>query len=191
MLNSEAQPTLETDRLILRPFALADAATVKHLAGDRAVADTTERIPHPYEDGMAEAWIGTHEQQFRAKEECTFAVVLKDGQQVIGGVSLTLTMAHARGELGYWIGRPFWNFGYCTEGARAVVDFGFSFLDLHRIQARHLTRNPASGRVMEKLGMQNEGRLRKHICKWGVFEDVNVFGVLREEWKKTVPKIAH
>ena len=160
----DTQPTLTTQRLILRPFAPEDAPVVQRLAGDRAVADTTERIPHPYENGMAETWIATHPQQFRDLKECTFAIVLKDGQQVIGAVGLTLTMAHARGELGYWIGREFWNHGYCTEAARAVVEYGFSVLGLHRIHARHLTRNPASGRVMEKLGMQYEGRLRGCGC---------------------------
>ncbi len=179
-MNTDPQPTLTTERLILRPFVLEDAPTVQRLAGDRAVADTTERIPHPYEDGMAEAWIATHAQQFRDRKECTFAIVLKDGQQVIGGVSLSLTMAHARGELGYWIGREFWNRGYCTEAARAVVEYGFSGLGLHRIQGRHLSRNPASGRVMAKLGMQHEGRLREHTRKWDVFEDVDLYGKIQK-----------
>jgi RimJ/RimL family protein N-acetyltransferase len=180
-MNTETQPTLTTERLILRPFAPEDAPAVQRLAGDRAVADTTERIPHPYEDGMAEAWIATHAQQFRERKECTFAIVLKDGQQVIGAVGLTLTIAHARGELGYWIGREFWNRGYCTEAARAVVEYGFSVLSLHRNQARHLTRNPASGRVMGKLGMQHEGRLVQHTRKWNVYEDVDFYAVLLGE----------
>ncbi|MDA1095813.1 MAG: GNAT family N-acetyltransferase [Chloroflexi bacterium] len=178
-MNTETQPTITTERIILRPFSPEDAPVVQRLAGDRAVADTTERIPHPYEDGMAEAWIATHPQQFIERKECTFAIVLNDGEQVIGAVGLTLTMTHARGELGYWIGIEFWNQGYCTEAARAVVEYGFSGLGLHRIQARHLTRNPASGRVMVKLGMQHEGRLREHARKCDVFEDVDVYGVLR------------
>lgn len=180
-MNTETQPTLTTNRLILRPFAPEDAPDVQRLAGDRAGADTTERIPHPYKDGMAEAWIATHSQQFRDLKECTFAVVLKDDQQVIGGVSLSLTMAHARGELGYWIGREFWNHGYCTEAAQAVVEYGFSVLGLHRIQARRLSRNPASGRVIAKLCMQHEGHLRQHTRKWDVFEDVDIYGVLLGE----------
>ena len=179
-MNTETQPTLTTERLILRPFEPEDAPDVQRLAGDRAVADTTERIPHPYEDGMAETWIATHPQGFRESKECTFAVVLKDGHQLIGAAGLTLTMVHARGELGYWIGREFWNRGYCTEAARAVIEYGFSVLGLHRIQAQHLARNPASGRVMLKLGMQHEGRLVQHTLKWDVFEDMDVYGRIQQ-----------
>lgn len=179
-MNTDTQPALTTDRLILRPFEPLDSPIVQRLAGDRAIADTTERIAHPYQNGMAESWIATHPQQFIERKECTFAIVLKDGQQLIGGVSVTLTMAHGRGELGYWIGREFWNHGYCTEAARIVVEYGFSGLGLHRILARHLTRNPASGRVMAKLGMLHEGRLRQHTRKWDVFEDVNVYGRIQQ-----------
>ena len=182
-MTTDTIPTLETERLVLRPFIAEDAPAVQRLAGDRAVADTTERIPHPYEDGMAEAWITTHPQQFQDREECTFAIILRETSELIGAVGLTLTTSHARGEFGYWIGREYWSRGYCTEAARAVVEFGFLVLGLHRIEAQHLTRNPASGRVMEKLGMQHEGRLCQHTLKWDVFEDVDIYGLLRENWR--------
>lgn len=176
-MNAITQPTLTTDRLLLRPFVLDDAPAVQRLAGERAVADTTERIPHPYEDGFAEAWIA-QPQRFSERKECTFAIVLKDGQHLIGGIGLTLSMAHLRGELGYWIGTPFWGQGYCTEAARAVLDYGFNTIGLHRIEGRNMSRNPASGRVMLKLGMQYEGRLRGYLRKWGHFEDVDVYGLI-------------
>ena len=176
--DTDKQPILRTERLILRPFVLEDASVVQRLAGDRAVADTTLAIPHPYEDGVAEAWIAAHCQQFQERKKCIFAVTLRDIPQVIGAVELGLTLPHARGELGYSIGRTFWNRGYCTEAAQAVVDYGFSALGLHRIQGRHLTRNPASGRVLLKLGMHHEGRLRQHRRAGPVFEDVDIYGAL-------------
>jgi RimJ/RimL family protein N-acetyltransferase len=158
---------------------LADAPSVQRLAGDRVVADTTERIPHPYEEGMAEAWIAGHEEQFSNRQECTFAMVLKEKPLLIGCISLSLDMAHQRAELGCWIGRDFWGQGFFTEAARELVNYGFTALDLHRIQASHLSRNPASGRVMQKIGMTHEGRLRDYVRKWGVFEDTDLYGMVR------------
>ena len=178
LMRTDTQPTLTTQRLILRQFVLDDAPAVQRLAGDRSVADTTERIPHPYENGMAEQWIATHAGRFRQHQGCEFAVVLKGTSELIGSIGLTLSMAHLRGEFGYWIGKPFWGQGYCTEASRALMDYGFNTLGLHRIQGRHMSRNPASGCVMRKLGLQHEGRLRGYMRKWGVFEDVDVYGII-------------
>ena len=176
--DTDKQPTLRTARLILRPFVLEDAPVVQQLAGDRAVANTTLAIPHPYEDGVAEAWIAAHSQQFQERKKCIFAVTLRDVPQVIGALELGLTLPDACGELGYWIGQAFWNRGYCTEAAHAVVNYGFSGLGLNRIQGRHLTRNTASGRVLLKLGLHHEGRLRQHRRAGPVFEDLDIYGAL-------------
>ena len=179
-----SQPVLRTERLLLRPFALADAPAVQRLAGDRGVAETTAHIPHPYEDGMAERWIGTHRQQFENGEGVTFAIVRQDTGELVGAIGLGDMLNYARrGEIGYWIGRPHWNCGYCTEAARAVVDYGFSALGLRRIHGRFMARNGASGRVMEKIGMRREGCLRQHETKWGHPEDMVLYGILRSEWE--------
>ena len=174
-------PTLETERLLLRPFEPADAPIVRTLAGAPEVALTTQNVPHPYEDGMAEAWIATHGPAWKARTFLTLAVTAVP-EGLVGAVSLHLNVAHQRGELGYWIGLPFWNRGFATEASAAVVDFGFRTLGLNRIQARHMTRNPASGRVMQKLGMRPEGVQRQHVLVRGRFEDVAMYGVLEEEW---------
>ena len=146
------QPTLETPRLILRPFALSDAPDIQRLAGAREVASTTLNIPHPYEDGVAKAWIATHQERFDAGEEVTWAVTLREGGALVGGIGLRLEPAHERAEMGYWIAVPCWNRGYCTEAARAVLRYGFEERGVHRIGATHLARNPASGRVMHAMG---------------------------------------
>lgn len=177
------QPTLDTSRLILRPFIFSDAREVQRLASARAIAATTLHIPHPYEDGVAEAWIETHRPQFEADEAITFAIVNRVDERLIGATGL---LRHARinthlGELGYWIGHSFWNRGYCTEAARAVAEFGFDCWRLERIFAEHFMSNPSSGRVMEKIGMRKEGRLRKHVFKWDKFEDVVIYGLLKGE----------
>jgi len=175
---------LETDRLILRPFVLADAAAVQRLAGDRAIADTTKTVPHPYADGLAEQWIATHQGIFDQGKGVTFAIVLKSDQTLVGAISLMgMTTGH-QAELGYWIGQAHWGRGFCTEAGRAVLRFGFEVLGLNRIHACHFSRNPASGRVMVNLGMTHEGHRRQHVRKWGKFEDDEIYGILKSDWQK-------
>ena len=175
-------PRLETPRLVLRQFELSDGPAVQRLAGAFEVADTTINIPHPYAEGMAERWIATHRQAADAREGLTLAVILREGGELCGAVGLTIKVAHAHAELGYWIGAPFWNRGLATEAARAIVAYGFTELGLHRVHASHFSRNPASGRVMQKLGMRHEGRLCEHVRKWDRFEDLEKYGLLRAEW---------
>jgi len=174
-------PTLTSPRLILRGFTLADAAAVQMLAGDPAVADTTLNIPHPYEDGRAEAWISTHQSTFDNGEGVVWAIVTPDGT-LMGGISIRLEPRFNRAEMGYWLGKPFWNQGFGSEAARAVIAHGFGALGLNRVYATHLVRNPASGRVMQKAGMTREGRLRQHVRKGTVYEDLEMYGILRQEW---------
>ncbi len=178
-----AQPELTTTRLILRPFTLCDAPDVQRLAGAFAVADTTGNIPHPYPDGAAEHWIATHQPQYEAGTSAIFAITLRMSGQLIGAIGLSINRHHDSAELGYWLGTPYWGQGYCTEAGRVVLANGFGTLALNRIHACHLPRNPASGRVMEKLGMRYEGIARQSVKKDGRYEDRVNYGILREEWR--------
>lgn len=182
------QPTLSGARILLRPFTLGDAPAVQSLAGAREIAATTLNVPHPYKDGMAEAWIETHAPAYVAGRLATFAIIDPAAQQLVGAVGLTVVPAYARAELGYWVGLPYWNRGYASEAAGMIVRFGFEALGLHRIHAQHFVRNPASGRVMQKLGMRYEGRLREHVRRWERFEDVEQYGMLADEWRDGVLK---
>lgn len=175
------QPTLTTERLVLRPFQQADAADVQRLAGDRDVASTTRLIPHPYPDGLAEQWIASLDGLYTSGRSASFAITQKDGT-LMGAIGLSIEPADRHAELGYWVGRPFWNQGFCTEAGRAMLSFAFDVLALERVYAHYMARNPASGRVMEKLGMQREGCLRRHRFKWGEFEDLILYGILRSEY---------
>jgi ribosomal-protein-alanine N-acetyltransferase len=175
-------PKLLTERLLLRPFTLDDAPAVQKLAGDHDIASTTLNIPHPYEDGMAEEWIGTHQERFDRGELANFAIVRWQDDALIGAIGLVIHPGYGRAELGYWIGKAYWGQGYCTEAAEAVLDYGFAVLGLNRIHAHHMSRNPASGRVMAKIGMTHEGRLRQHVKKWEAFEDIEMYGILRREY---------
>lgn len=182
---SSTLPVLETERIVLRPYTLADAPSVQRMCGDQAIAATTLAIPHPYPDGAAEQWISTHAESFRQGTEVTLAITLKPDGPVIGSVGLSVNKDNQRGELGYMVAREYWNRGCCTEAVRAVMGYGFSVLGLSRIQAMHFPRNPASGRVMQKLGMTGEGLLRRYVCNRGVFEDLLMYSILRPEFETT------
>ena len=184
-----ALPSLRTRRLLLRPFELRDSSIVQRLAGAPEVALTTQNIPHPYLDGMAEGWIASHAPAWEEKRFLTLAVT-NEPDGLVGAVSLHLRAPHRRGELGYWIGLPFWNRGFATEASAALLDFGFNDLDLNRIQARHMTRNPPSGRVMQKLGMSSEGVQRQYVLVRGRFEDVATYAVLRGERDHRATKVS-
>jgi [ribosomal protein S5]-alanine N-acetyltransferase len=174
-------PRLKTERLLLRPFTLADAKDVQRLAGDRDIASTTAFIPHPYDDGVAEQWIAMHQQRFEEGTWLNLAITCDPEGALVGALGLRFEPEHDRAELGYWIGKPYWGRGYATEAARALVHYGFDTLGLHRIYARHLTRNPASGKVLQKIGMTHEGRLRQHEKKWGICEDEELYGMLKND----------
>lgn len=175
-------PILTTERLVLRPFTLADAPGVHKLAGRFEIADTTMNMPHPYPDGAAESWIGTHQKTWELGSGLTLAITLKDSGQLIGAIGLTINKDHHRAEMGYWVAVPYWGRGFCTEAARALLDYGFTGPKLNKIYATHLARNPASGKVMQKIGMKYEGCLRQHVKKWDKFEDLSYYGTLRSEY---------
>jgi RimJ/RimL family protein N-acetyltransferase len=177
------QPILETERLLLRPFHLSDATIVQKLAGDKRIASTTFNIPNPYPDGGAEEWIATHESKYLEGKGVVYAITLKKSGDLIGAISLAILSEHNQAELGYWVGVPYWNQGFCTEAGRAILEYGFETKGLNRIHACYLSRNPASGRVMEKLGMSHEGKRRQHVLKWGVYEDLELKGIIQSDWE--------
>ncbi len=181
-------PILETRRLILRPFNLDDAKDVQRLAGDKEIAEVTLNIPHPYEDGMAEGWISTHEKAHNEGNSLTYAIVHREGKYLIGCISLMINRDDNKAEIGYWIGKAYWDNGYCSEAASKLIDYGFKEIELNRIYGRHLKKNPASGKVMEKLGMKYEGCLRQHIKKWEEYQDIVHLGILKDEYYKQIKK---
>lgn len=171
-------PTLASERLILRGFRRSDAPDVQRLAGAFEIADTTLTIPHPYEDGIAESWIERHHDAFELRRSVIFAMTLRWNSSLVGAISLMSIEEGHQAELGYWVGVSYWGKGFCTEAGMLVVDYAFSDLNLARLHARHLTRNPASGRVLQKIGFTHEGSRKGHVKKWGKLEDVEDYGLL-------------
>jgi len=175
-------PQLKTERLILRGFKDSDAPEVQKLAGSQAIAATTLNIPHPYEAGMAEKWIATHQVEFDQGLSAIFAIILAESNELVGAIGLGITAAYHRAELGYWVGKPFWDRGYATEAATELLRYGFLDLSLNRIFANHMTHNPASGAVMRKIGMSPEGVLKQHAFKENEYVDLAIYGIVAETW---------
>jgi ribosomal-protein-alanine N-acetyltransferase len=171
---------LVTDRLLLRRYQRADIPDLVNLIGAREIAEMTLRVPHPYTIKDAQSLL---QQVAKDPNLARFAIVVRDTNRLCGGIGLNLELPHDRAELGYWVGVPFWGNGYCTEAARALLHHGFERLGLRRIYASCFINNPASRRVLEKLGFQYEGCLRQHINKWNEYRDLEYFGLLATEWR--------
>lgn len=109
------QKKLETNRLILRPFTMDDAARVQELAGNEDVAKTTLNIPHPYTIELAKSWIENHPRMIK-NSTFPFAIVLKTENVIVGTMTIRVNKVHKKGELAYWISN-----GYVTEAAKEIV----------------------------------------------------------------------
>lgn len=180
-MNTIEFPLIVTERLILRKFNINDAMEVQRMAGDSEVSSNTLNIPYPYADGLAEEWIKSLETDYHNGKSLVFAICLKETGQLEGAIGLTLQLTYQLAELGYWIGKEYWNQGYCTEAVKSIIDYGFKKLKLHKIYATYFTNNPASGRVMEKAGMHFEAKFRSHLYHWGEYKDLNYFSIFRDE----------
>ncbi len=148
------QPDIKTERLILRPFHINDADLVQKMAGNFNIAKMTINVPHPYLPGMAEEWIKTHPLSWESGTGASYAITSKQTTDLFGAIGL-VSIENGEANMGYWVGEPFWGNGYCSEAGAALVQYGFSSLGLARVYAEHLSINPASGRVMQNIGMRH------------------------------------
>jgi len=158
-----SQPSLRTERLVLRPFDLDDCARVRELAGDQGVSEMVEMIPHPYPEGLAAKWIVTHADIWRKQSGVVFAIESSGAskRELIGAVSL-MNVNQGVAEIGMWIGVPYWGQGFMTEALREHLQFCFDQFEVDLIYGRCFTKNPASAQVQLKVGMKEvETRLPK------------------------------
>ncbi|KJF90147.1 GNAT family N-acetyltransferase [Photobacterium leiognathi] len=154
----KSQPLLTTDRLILRPLQLSDAKKIQQLAGNEDIANGTISVPHPYSDGMAGKWIGKHLAGWLTQRSAIFAITLKSDHQLIGCAGIENIQGNS-GQLGYWIGVPYWGNGYCTEAVERIKEFGFKKMQLEHIYGRHAKSCDRPANVMLKIGMQSVDKL--------------------------------
>lgn len=177
-------PTLETERLILnRPTENDLGDLILHLNSDNVFSENTLNIPFPYQNENAEFWI--HElvnKGFEEKKNFTFAIREKENPKLIGAIGIHLDKLHLKAEIGYWIGKDFWNKGFVTEAVREIIRFGFQDLGLNKIYATHFPHNPASGKIMQNCGMKLEATLKQEYFKNGKPLDVLKYSVLKQDF---------
>lgn len=141
---------MHSQRLTYRQLVAADANRIAALAGDWDIARMTSRIPHPYSLIDADLWIASLE-----SDEFVRGIEL-DGE-LIGAVGYIET-GEGEAEIGYWIGKSWWGRGYATEAARTLVAYCFSTGGFRRLTCGHFVDNPASARVIQKLGFRRAGK---------------------------------
>lgn len=179
-------PVLETERLTLRKMRMSDGPDVYCYACDPEVAR------HVLWEAHRSLWetrsyIRYLLYQYRNGEPGSWAIVLKETGKVVGTIGyMGYSQDNSTVEVGYSLARAHWGKGLMTEALMAVIAETFRTLKLHRIEAMHFTDNPASGRVMAKCGMQHEGHMRQRICCKGIFRDVEMWAILRSDWKRAI-----
>ncbi len=182
---SLSTPTLETDRLRLRPFADADRDALYALHSSPVVLRYWDSPPWT-ERERAGRFVARSRRLAEEGTGVRVAVELLAGTGLVGWCGLTGWNPDFRSaSLGYCYTQESWGHGYATEAAQALLRWGFDTLDLNRVQAETDTRNLGSARVLEKLGFLREGTLRENCVVDGDVSDSWVYGLLRREMRPT------
>jgi len=175
-------PTIQTKRLVLRRLTLDDARDVFAYASNPEMSlYTTWESHRSLDDSLA--FLNSVVEAYATGSVAPWGMEHRASGKVIGTCGFVYWFPnHARAELAYAIAQEHWNQGLTTEGARAVVAFGFRTMSLNRIEARCEIPNVASARVMEKLGMTFEGILRQYQYVKGQYRDLKLYSILRQDW---------
>lgn len=172
---------IQTARLRLRRWQLADVDDVFTYAQDPEWARYLHMLPKPYTRGDAENFVARQVLLDWTKHPA-WAVVLDE--RPVGGINVLFNFGHRLADIGYAIAREHWRQGLMTEAAAVVIDTAFTLHpDLNRIRAFADAENRGSQRVMEKVGMSHEGVLRQNRVERGIVMDEAWWGILRSEWQ--------
>jgi len=173
---------LETKRLLLRDYQFEDREAVQEYASDPKVVRFMPWGPNSPSQTRAfirlvRGWI-----HLRPRRKFDVAVILKSENRLIGGCGIRVKNLDQReADLGYVFHRAYWGNGYATEVSRALIEFGFSKLKLHRIWATCDVRNKASAAVLRKAGMKKEGLLRGNVFEKGRWRNSFLFAILEND----------
>ena len=182
--NKKQLMKVEGKHITIRKLKLSDANDIYKNVNHKDIVRWTKSIPYPYLKDGAGKFIRQTYSEMRTKKSFIFGITLPDTDKVIGIVSLIrINWENKDAELGYWIGKRYWNKGYTTEAAKLIIGYGFRNLKLHRIHAVYIAPNKASGKVMEKAGLRKEGISREAYYK-NSWHDLVSYAILAKEYKK-------
>lgn len=169
-------PVLVTERMVMRKPHPDDVPDLASLANNRRVAEMLMRMPHPYGEAEATAFVAA---SARRERGCVYALTMAETGAFVGCAGLNST---ERGlELGYWIGEPFWGLGLATEAAHALVDLAFRATRIETLSVSCRVINPASRRVIHKCGFQYAGQGMMNSLVAGQVP-VEHYGLDRRTW---------
>jgi RimJ/RimL family protein N-acetyltransferase len=173
---------IRTERLVLRDFIETDWEAVHEYASDPEVVRYMDWGPNTEEESRNFIQRTIVSQRENPRTGYSLAIALKAEDKLIGGCGIYVTSTENReGYIGYCLNRNFWGQGFATETAKALLMFGFEQLNLHRIFATCDPANIASAHVLEKIGMQREGRFREHKWAKGEWRDSLMYAILNNE----------
>lgn len=173
---------LETERLRLRPFTLADEAAVFALASDPEVARFVRFEPHR-SPADTRKFLEFVQQHYRRGGPFSWAIVQREDDRLMGSCGFVAQDKRRRSaEIGYWLGKSYWGKGYAVEAARALVRFGFEEMDLQVIEAKCFVHNRAGQRVIEKIGMRFEGTEQREMIK-GAYPELRLYAISRQQFE--------
>lgn len=168
---------IETRRLLLRPVTLQDATDMYKYAND----EETTRFVFPTHQSITDTTISIAN-YFMAAPLGKYGIELKETQQLIGTADLRILEEQDIAEIGYTLNKKYWGRGFVPEACQALLKLGFEELNLIRIYAYHDVENPNSGRVMEKIGMKQEGLIPDARRSKGRVISVVLRGLTKKEW---------
>ncbi len=168
---------LQGTGFLIRRWQPGDELTLQKNADNLNVsAFLTDRFPSPYTTEAARIWV---ESLLDQDPLINFAIVIDE--EVVGGIGIEFRedVYRKTGLLGYWLAEELWGKGIMTEAVKLVTEYVFQNLDLIRLQAGVLSKNPSSMRVLEKAGYVKEGILRRSVIKRGEILDEHVYAILK------------
>jgi RimJ/RimL family protein N-acetyltransferase len=186
---------LETERLIIEVPSEADAPSLFDLVGGEDRMEVTAGLIWDGPDEISDTIGFIRLSQTDRFGDSGFHWALHDrsgelsGSEgtAIGMISARPSQQPGRGDVGYWIGKPYWGKGLMKEALTTVLDLSFGELDHVKMEAEIFTTNARSMRLVESVGMQREGTLRSSRYKRGGWVDSHIYGILREEWLNRGP----